>query len=241
MNTQKNSYVIIYMVVIVVIVSLLLSITSGVLHTRQEDNKRLDTKKQILMSLSTFENDAEVKIYEDENADKVYAETITGYFLIDEFGKVKKELDPVKDFDVKPEEGEYAVYTAEVGGETKYVLPMTGAGLWGGIRAYLALNSDLNTVYGVYFGHDSETPGLGANIVTPRFRQQFTGKEIMKEGVMRSIAVMKKGDTADGQDQVDAISGGTITSKGVESMFANSLHNYEQYIINNRENKGGNE
>ena len=230
MNTNKPTYIIIYMVVIVVIVSLLLSITSGVLHTRQEDNIRLDTKKQILMSLSTFENDQEVKCYDDAQAAEVYAATITGYQFIDAEGNIVKELQPVEDFDVKAEEGQFPIYIATVNNETKYIIPLTGAGLWGGIRAYLALNDDRNTVYGVYFGHDSETPGLGANIVTPRFRQQFAGKQIMRDGALASIAVMKKGTTAEGQDQVDAISGGTITSKGVETMFASCLANYSAWL-----------
>lgn len=230
MNTNKPTYIIIYMVVIVVIVSLLLSITSGVLHSRQEDNIRLDTKKQILMSLSTFENNQEVKCYEDAQAAEVYAATITGYQFIDAQGNVVRELQPVEDFDVKAEEGQFPIYIATVNDETKYIIPLTGAGLWGGIRAYLALNDDRNTVYGVYFGHDSETPGLGANIVTPRFREQFAGKQIMRDGALASIAVMKKGTTAEGQDQVDAISGGTITSKGVETMFASCLANYSAWL-----------
>lgn len=230
MNTNKNSYVIIYMIVIVVIVSLLLSITSGVLHSRQEDNIRLDKKKQILMSLSTFENNAEAKCYDDKTAADVFAEMVNGYFMIDAEGNTVKELDPVQDFDVKAGDNEFPVYVATVEGETKYILPLTGAGLWGGIRAFLALNEDKNTIYGVYFGHDSETPGLGANIVTPRFRQQFSGKQILRNGELASIAVMKKGTTAENQDQVDAISGGTITSKGVETMFATCLNNYKAWL-----------
>lgn len=230
MNTNKPTYIIIYMVVIVVIVSLLLSITSGVLHTRQEDNIRLDTKKQILMSLSTFENNQEVKCYEDAKAADVYAATITKYQFINAEGIPVKDLDPVEEFDTVAAEGQFPIYTAIVNGETKYILPLTGAGLWGGIRAYLALNEDRNTIYGVYFGHDSETPGLGANIVTPRFRQQFVGKQIMRNGALTSIAVMKKGDTANDKDQVDAISGGTITSKGVETMFATCLANYSAWL-----------
>ena len=92
------------------------------------------------------------------------------------------------------------------------------------------MNDDKNTVYGVYFSHASETPGLGANIVAPKFRDQFVGKEVMKNGTFASIAVMKAGQMADEQDQVDAISGGTITSKGVESMLKNCIGNYITFL-----------
>lgn len=230
MNTSKNSYVIIYMIVIVVIVSLLLSITSGVLHSRQADNVRLDTKKQILMSLSTFGNDQENKIYTDDDAAASYEKFVVGYQMLDVEGNVVDTLRPVEDFDVKADESKYPLYIAEVDGATKYIIPLKGAGLWGAIRAYLALDEDRNTIYGVYFGHDGETPGLGANIVLPRFRAQFVGKHILRDGVFASIAVEKKGKDAKGKDRVDAVSGGTITSKGVEAMFLSSLSNYAKWL-----------
>ena len=222
MNTNKNSYTLIYMVVIITIVSLLLSITSGSLRSFQEDNVRLDTKKQILNSLPGIEL--------GEDAAATYAATIKEYKMLDAEGNVVKTLDPVADFDIKAEEGQYPMYIAEVNGETKYILPMNGAGLWGAIWGYMALNDDRNTVYGVFFNHAGETPGLGAEIVTEKFRNPFIGKELLKEGKFASIAVEKPGIKVEGRDQVDAISGGTITSKGVEAMIATSLANYEKFL-----------
>ncbi len=222
MNTNKNSYTLIYMVVIITIVSLLLSITSGSLRSFQEDNVRLDTKKQILNSLPSIEL--------GEDAAATYAATIKEYNMLDAEGNVVKTLDPVADFDIKAEEGQYPMYIAEVNGETKYILPMNGAGLWGAIWGYMALNDDRNTVYGVFFNHAGETPGLGAEIVTEKFRNPFIGKELLKEGKFASIAVEKPGIKVEGRDQVDAISGGTITSKGVEAMIATSLANYEKFL-----------
>ena len=211
------------MVVIITIVSLLLSITSGSLRSFQEDNVRLDTKKQILNSLPGIEL--------GEDAAATYAATIKEYKMLDAEGNVIKELDPVADFDVKATEGvEFPMYFAEVNGETKYILPMNGAGLWGAIWGYMALNDDRNTVYGVFFNHAGETPGLGAEIVTEKFRNPFIGKELLKEGKFASIAIEKPGTKVEGLDQVDAISGGTITSKGVEAMIATSLVNYEKFL-----------
>ena len=210
------------MVVIITIVSLLLSITSGSLRSFQEDNVRLDTKKQILNSLPGIEL--------GEDAAATYAATIKEYNMLDAEGNVVKTLDPVADFDIKAEEGQFPMYVAEVNGETKYILPMNGAGLWGAIWGYMALNDDRNTVYGVFFNHASETPGLGAEIVTEKFRNPFIGKELLKNGKFASIAIEKAGTKVEGRDQVDAISGGTITSKGVEAMLSSSLVNYENFL-----------
>ena len=223
MNTNKNSYTLIYMVVIITIVSLLLSITSGSLRSFQEDNVRLDTKKQILNSLPGVEL--------GEDAAATYAATIKEYNMLDAEGNVVKTLDPVADFDIKAEEGQFPMYVAEVNGETKYILPMNGAGLWGAIWGYMALNDDRNSVFGVFFNHAGETPGLGADIVTPKFCNPFIGKHLLNaEGQFVSIAVEKAGIKAEGRDQVDAISGGTITSKGVETMLSTSLGNYEKFL-----------
>lgn len=210
------------MVVIITIVSLLLSITSGSLRSFQEDNVRLDTKKQILNSLPGIEL--------GEDAAATYAATIKEYNMLDAEGNVVKTLDPVADFDVKAEEGQFPMYVAEIDGETKYILPMNGAGLWGAIWGYMALNDDRNTVFGVFFNHAGETPGLGAEIVTEKFRNPFIGKELLKNGKFASIAIEKAGTKVEGRDQVDAISGGTITSKGVEAMLSSSLVNYENFL-----------
>ena len=210
------------MVVIITIVSLLLSITSGSLRSFQEDNVRLDTKKQILNSLPGIEL--------GEDAAATYAATIKEYNMLDAEGNVVKTLDPVADFDIKAEEGQFPMYVAEVNGETKYILPMNGAGLWGAIWGYMALNDDRNTVFGVFFNHAGETPGLGAEIVTEKFRKPFIGKELLKNGKFASIAIEKAGTKVEGRDQVDAISGGTITSKGVEAMLSSSLVNYENFL-----------
>ena len=210
------------MVVIITIVSLLLSINSGSIRSFQEDNVRLDTKKQILNSLPGIEL--------GEDAAATYAATIKEYNMLDAEGNVVKTLDPVADFDVKAEEGQFPMYVAEIDGETKYILPMNGAGLWGAIWGYMALNDDRNTVFGVFFNHAGETPGLGAEIVTEKFRNPFIGKELLKNGKFASIAIEKAGTKVEGRDQVDAISGGTITSKGVEAMLSSSLVNYENFL-----------
>ena len=128
--------------------------------------------------------------------------------------------------------GDKQLFVAHVDGATKYVLPLKGQGLWGGIWGYIALDEDKNTIFGINFGHEGETPGLGAEIVTENFRSRFFGKHICDtEGNLRSVAVLKVGKNAEpGQEQIDAWAGATITSTGVNDMLLNSLNLYAEFL-----------
>lgn len=225
-DKNSNTYIMIYTTIIVVLVALLLSITSGALKERQAANIKLDTKKQILSSLPAID-------VANVDAEQCFASTIEKIIVLNEkTGEVVKELDPVKDFDYKAnsDSDELLIYKAKADGATKWIIRLDGKGLWGAIWGYIALNDDKNTVYGVFFNHAGETPGLGANITTDAFCSQFEGKHIMQNGEFASIAVMKVGQKAENQDQVDAISGGTITSKGVELMLQTSVEKYTQFL-----------
>ena len=206
LNTNSNIYTFIYMTVVVVIVAVLLAFVNQTLKQRQDDNKQLDIQKQILGALKVD--------YADQDPAKVYEGIIA--------------IGDTLQF------GEKQVFVAHLNDTTvKYVLPLAGKGLWGGIGGYLALDEDKNTIYGVNFNHESETPGLGAKIVEYEFRQQFEGKQICKENVVVSVAVLKKGKTCEaGEDyQVDAISGATITSEGVSKMLNEELcNNYAEFL-----------
>ena len=104
-------------------------------------------------------------------------------------------------------------------------------GLWGPIWGYVAIDSDGTTIYGAFFDHQGETPGLGAEITKPAFTDQFEGKEIFKSGQFLPVEVVKKGMKPEGDaDYVDGISGGTITSKGVSAMLGDCLSPYRTYL-----------
>ena len=222
-DKNGNAYIMIYTTIIVVIVALLLSITSGALKERQAANIELDKKKQILSSLPAVN-------LENADAAAVFATNIKQIIVLNAAGEMVKDLDPVGDFNYNAQDDEVLIYKAEVDGATKWIIPLDGKGLWGAIWGYIALNDDKNTIYGVFFNHAGETPGLGANITTEDFCSQFEGKHIMNEGEFVSIAVMKVGQNAINQEQVNAISGGTITSKGVEDMLKESIGRYTQFL-----------
>ena len=92
------------------------------------------------------------------------------------------------------------------------------------------MKTDLSTVVGVKFDHSGETPGLGAEIATPKFAGQFTGKEMFTEGEFTSIAIVKGGAKEGSTNEVDAISGGTITSKALDASIRMWMEAYLPYI-----------
>ena len=230
MNTNKNSYTLIYAVVMVVIVALLLALVSSGLKSKQTENVELDRKGQILSSLQID--------LTDKNPAELYDKYIVKELVVNNKAEILSDkkgdafaIDVVKEMSKKLESRKLPIYVAEVDGKTKYIIPLRGAGLWGPIWGYVALDEDKNTVFGTFFSHASETPGLGAEISTPQFQKEFVGKHILNDKQeFVSIAVMKAGHNTKTQDQVDAISGGTITSKGVENMLLNNIGQYEAFL-----------
>ncbi len=231
MNREKSGYTMIYAAVMVIIVALGLSFTHQALNERQTANVNIDKMQQILRSLNIDATSAE--------AQQKYNELVKNAYLINSDG-VKEEGtegitpdDPAFTTDPGDENAKgLPVYEANIDGSVKYIIPMQGTGLWGPIWGYLAVEADGSTIYGAEFGHQGETPGLGAEIVMLSFREQFIGKEIIKEGQFRSVAVVKPGQSVSDRDYVDGISGGTITSKGVDAMLRSSIGEYERFLMN---------
>lgn len=233
MRTESSTYTIIYAVVMVILVALGLSFTHQALSERQTKNVQIDKMQQILRSLKQDEKDITA-----DKAEEKYSNIITDAYLINSDTGEKDAstagalpTDPAFMVNVAAGEG-LPVYEASIDGDKKYILPLDGKGLWGSIWGYIAIDSDGETVYGVEFGHDSETPGLGAEITHMPFRQQFEGKELFKNGEFKSIAVVKKGRTLADKDYVDGISGGTITSQGVDAMIYDSVNKYKNFLVN---------
>lgn len=230
MKTNSNSYTIIYSVIIVVIVAFLLAFVFQALKPMQDANVALDKKKQILNSLN-------IRDLNDAQADAKYKEVIVADRIIDEKGKVLLPgTTGGEDAGFKLEskdykEGKLALYICRVNGETKYVVPVYGMGLWGPISGYIALNADKSTVYGVYFNHESETAGLGAEIKDNKaWQEKFQGKKLFKNGDDKAIALSVEKKVEDPTTQVDAVTGATLTSNGVRDMLHEALGKYLVFI-----------
>ena len=230
MKTNSNSYTIIYSVIIVVIVAFLLAFVFQALKPMQDANVALDKKKQILNSLN-------IRDLNDAQADAKYKEVIVADRVIDEKGKVllpgttggENAGFKLESKDYK--EGKLALYICRVNGGTKYVVPVYGMGLWGPISGYIALNADKSTIYGVYFNHESETAGLGAEIKDNKaWQEKFQGKKLFKNGDDKTIALSVEKKVEDPTTQVDAVTGATLTSNGVRDMLHEALGKYLVFI-----------
>ena len=124
----------------------------------------------------------------------------------------------------------FPVFECQKEGETYFVVPMVGSGLWGPIWGYVALEGDMQTIYGAKFDHKTETPGLGAEIKESFFTEKFEGKTLAEVGPTY-FSVLKGGALTD-VHSVDGITGGTITSKGVDEMLNCTMGIYLKYFNN---------
>ncbi|MDE6311132.1 MAG: NADH:ubiquinone reductase (Na(+)-transporting) subunit C [Muribaculaceae bacterium] len=235
MNKQSNTYTLIYIIILVVVTGAALAFTSISLKDRQQANADADKMRQILASVKIYPaSDAIISDY-NKYVVESYAVNDEGQHIdgVDAFGvNVAQEI---KKADSSRELPVYVCRTAD--GALKYILPMYGAGLWGPIWGYVSLDADGSTVYGAYFAHQGETPGLGAEIEKPAFSDQFAGKQLFKNGEFMPIAVVKAGQKPQGdEDYVDGVSGGTITSKGVGAMIDNCLKPYARFLESVRAN-----
>ena len=237
MKTNSNSYTIIYSAVIVVIVAFLLAFVFQGLKPQQDANVALDKKKQILNALN-------IRDLSNEVADKTYKEVVGADEIIDAQGHVLNAGKPggeqagfkLESKDYKA--GRLALYVCKVNGQRKYVIPVYGMGLWGPISGYIALNEDKATVYGVYFNHESETAGLGAEIKdNAAWQAKFQGKKLFAGDNDKAIALGVEKKVDDPATQVDAVTGATLTSNGVRDMLHEGLSKYLVFLNEHSSNQ----
>ncbi|MFT4986767.1 MAG: Na+-transporting NADH:ubiquinone oxidoreductase subunit C [Glaciecola sp.] len=126
---------------------------------------------------------------------------------------------------------QYPLFIGEKDGKQLYIMPMVGTGLWGPIWGYVSVEDDFNTIFGAAFDHKTETPGLGAEIKEPFFEKPFEGLKLYDDGGKYvSITARKGGKIQGNPHQVDGITGGTITSNGVNEMLYRSILIYTRYF-----------
>ncbi len=233
MKNFSNTYIYTFSIVMVVIVALLLSLAAIQLKPFQDKNIEVEKKQNILSSVGIASTPVD--------AVDLYAKYITESFILNNKGE-KQEGDAFV-IELKSELGKPAserklpvfVATLDDGGKA-FVVPLRGKGLWGPIWGYISLKPDLNTIYGTIFDHQGETPGLGAEIATDWFQEPFKGKQIFQDSTQFvSVKVLKGGAPDDDPHAVDAISGGTITSKALEAMLDTCLVQYKTYFLTNRQ------
>lgn len=249
MNTNSNTYIFTYATLLVVVVAVVLAVVAAKLRPIQDNNVRIEKMESILKAAMPAAEALEVT---PENALQKYEQFIVEELVVSADGEVLNTYnvasganDPSRGFDIdlkveldnlkNGEPAGFPIFIYQNGVDKNYVIPVRGTGLWGPIWGYIALKSDRSTVVGTIFDHKGETPGLGAEIATPKFEESFIGKSIFNtSGDFTSVAVVKGGISrlpAEAQKHaVDAITGSTITSTGVSNMLENCLKNYTAYF-----------
>ena len=222
-NTNSNTYIIIYSVVMVVVVAVLLSLAALGLKDRQDENKLNEKKTQIVKALG------------EDPATVSYDSVISNAVILDASGAVVSEdvnevFNALNDLKASFAAERYPLFVATSG----VVVPLYGAGLWGPIWGYIALDTDMNTVKGIVLDHAGETPGLGAEITTPKHQAMYPGKTIYEGDAIVGVTLKKGGADKSNPHEVDAITGGTKTSDGVTAMISDCLNNYKPYFDNAR-------
>ena len=250
MNTNNNVYTVIYTTVIVVIVAALLAFVSQSLKGKQDANEKADTISQMLTS-AQYGTKEEISGLGNAAVLEKYSQEIEKAFVIDLEGNVVRELEGnevysakqlkrqnynIKGGPNKTGEPELPVFVFKNG---RTVVPIYGAGLWGPIWGYMSFETDLKTIGGAYFDHESETAGLGARIKDdPSFQAEFVG-EVADFSSENVFDIVKGGapKEADGKsavdNKIDAISGATMTSQGLDAAIDTWLAAYAKYFIAN--------
>ena len=230
LNTNSNTYILVYSSVLVVIVAFLLAAVYQSLKPAQDTNVALDKKKQILCSLN-------IRDIDNEEAEKKYKEIVIADEIMDESGKVVNpgtaggEDAGFKLGGSDYKAGRLALFVCNVDGSKKYVIPVYGMGLWGGISGYIAINDDKETIYGVYFNHEGETAGLGAEIKDDRqWQEKFCGKKLFSSATDSQVALSVVKKVEDQTTQVNAVTGATLTSNGVTDMLHEGLGKYIKFL-----------
>ncbi|NEW80549.1 MAG: Na(+)-translocating NADH-quinone reductase subunit C [Gelidibacter sp.] len=240
-NTESNTYTVLFAIGMVVIVGTLLAFLASSLKEKISENKRIEKQQNILYAMGVNENDetsvefvsksvvgAEFSKYITKQLVITGTEAVedTNAYLID----IKKEAADAKNPNYKRR---LPLFIGEKDGKTLYIVPVRGKGLWDAIWGYIALDDKL-VVQGVYFDHQGETPGLGANIKERFFMDDFKGEHILDGDTFKGITASKS--NADPKNlnktdfEVDAITGSTITGNGLSAMLKKDLALYVPFL-----------
>ena len=228
MNTNSNTYTVIYSIILVVIVAAVLAFAAMFLKPTQDANVKKDTISQILTAatiqgediLATYQQEIESAILVDMNGNKVGDLDVASCEVYDNSALKRQTL---------ADEKALPVYIFKNG---ITVVPCYGAGLWGPIWGYIGLEGDLKTIKAVCFGHKGETPGLGAKIADePSFAAGFAGKQVGAGEILFEVA--KPANRQTELNGVDAISGATITCQALGKTLHQWFGFYQNYFTAN--------
>ncbi|QCE41670.1 Na(+)-translocating NADH-quinone reductase subunit C [Psychroserpens sp. NJDZ02] len=244
MDTDKNSYTVIFAIVMVLVVGSLLAFTAATLKPNIAENRRMEKQQNILyaMGVNGNEGDGDITFVSTDRVAGDFSKYITKQLVIE--NGVTKEDKEAYLIDVKKEQAKaknggtrrLPLFIGEKDGKTFYIAPIRGKGLWDAIWGYVALDENM-VVQGAFFDHAGETPGLGANIKQRYFMDDFYGEKLLTDaGAFKGITVAKGNNDPKNlikdDYEVDALAGATITGDGVSAMIKKDLKLYQPYFEN---------
>ena len=243
MNTNSNTYTVVYTTIVCVLVAAILAFVSQSLKPSQEANEKAETISQILTA-AQFGEKSEWQAKGNAAVLDFYKSNIAESIVINAAGEKVSDLNAAdaeiyttsslkaQNYNIKGgKDLQLPVYKFSNGIS---VIPVYGAGLWGPVWGYIAFESDLNTIAGAYFDHESETPGLGGKIKDdPSFRAQFKGKSVDFADAKGIFNIVKGGAPEGKANAIDAITGATMTSKGLNEAINVWLEAYKSFLSSN--------
>lgn len=242
-NRDSNGYTFVFAIILVTIVGAILA--GLALFTKPFKDKNAIVKKKMDIVKALLPED-EAKKVNRKNASDIFEKYVDlkNAVVIDMNGDVQTDIEAFKvdirkqnrDKELADADKRFPLYMATVDGETNYVIPVVGKGLWGPVWGNVCLKADKTTIKGATFAHKGETPGLGAEITQKFFINGWIGEKVADEnGTFTKLEVVKDNSgNASINKKVDGITGGTITSKGVEEMVNRCVQPYMEYFKKNK-------
>jgi Na+-transporting NADH:ubiquinone oxidoreductase subunit C len=250
-NQQTAKYTIMVTLIMCIVASILVAGSAVLLRPYQAANKALDFKRNVLSIAGILKAGESV----DEQFKTITVKVIdleTGRFTdavadTDKFDQNASSKNPEMSDKIPAEDDIAKIIRREKyakvflvndeQGLSKVILPVRGYGLWSTMSGFVALDKDLNTVLGFGFYDQKETPGLGGEVDNPKWRQLWVGKKIYSDAGELKINVIKghvDETTPNAEFKVDALSGATLTSNGVDNLmkFWMGDNGYKSFLTN---------
>lgn len=231
-NKDNTGYIFLFTILLIGVVAVILSLLATSLAPQIAKNNEIKKQMDLLASIGVESTRTDAKdLFQDYIGSNQS-------FVINNKGQVLKGQEAFKidirtqhrDKSIAEDDKKYPLFVANKDGQTLYIVPMVGKGLWGPIWGYISLKDDKRTIYGVSYDHQGETPGLGAEIKQSFFTDRYLAETVADESLKATPIKIVKDGTGAQPLKVDGITGGTITSKGVEEMVNRTMAIYLEYL-----------
>ncbi len=229
-DSIKNTFVVTG--ILCIVCSVLVSGAAVGLKKRQEANAELDLKKNILSVCGIsygdddvqqlYESNLEARLVNLTDGSYVAATPQSGQQADSKFSVSKldqSETSPISEdpAGIGASRENYAVVYLYAE-KQQIILPIRGKGLWSTLKGFISLSADDFTTRGITFYSHGETPGLGGEVDSPAFKDQFaSGKQTLEADGSVILNVAKSG--AAKPNDIDGLAGATITTQGVDKLI----------------------